>query len=506
MVKRLTPSTHSLQSHRNRGITSDVALSESIDNSLTALARKIDILIGRDKVSVTDNGHGLRDLDLLIGIGHSGFRGNKESISRYGIGSIDMQLHFGSKVHIQSVNVGRYYERTLDWDHVETSGLWPEAFSGRSRPGLLAPEPIRKQGLMLTISRLADRPRINMEVLVKRLSHRYRPALERGIEINIIDARRRGAIESYKLTPSLPSVRAMTTVSGLAADKAFTLSYSSLKEHDPFLAGIHIAFSDRFILHVTKLGSEWLPGGLYGEVMLSPEWKECLSPNKTDIVKDAEPLALAVYELLKDWIAKLQVQAEHVRIEHINLALKSDIENVFIFDPTQKGRYGKGSKIETTGGGGASDPNPHVETETAVEGAGEGGTKERKRRPGGIGFVRDDGIGQHQITSHEMKGSTLIIKLNGRFKAIEIGYQPPYKPIALWPHVAHEIAKFVRDNAAKIEETIPGLIDGLNKLGYAVSAEYPDQLAEAVYSHVMRQVPLDRQQRSRVSKLQEAVA
>src|SRR5262245_55694316 len=72
--------------------------------------------------------------------------------------------------------------------------------SGRSKPTTQAPDAIRNGGTLITISKLdRSRPRPNMELTVKRLAHRYRPALLKGKKYKIIDARK-GEAKEYELS------------------------------------------------------------------------------------------------------------------------------------------------------------------------------------------------------------------------------------------------------------------------------------------------------------------
>ncbi len=509
--KKLIPDTHVLMAFRHKGLPAADAISELIDNALgKAGATWFKFEFGRDCVVAIDNGSGVPDLDMLFGLGYSRSRYDDADIGNFGIGSKDAQMHFGDHCRVQSVCDGRYYDHSIDWAKIERSGQWPNAFDGESRTANVAPKIIRSGGTIITISELASRPRINIEVTIKRLTHRYRPALLKGKEISIIDARR-GERVIYELASSLNALglRASTTVSGEVEGRKFELRYGRLNEYDALLNGVHFGFDNRFIEQTHELVGTGVPSSLYAEVMLSSDWKQCFSPNKTKIIRHRAELQTKVLSLLDDWIKKLSTQAEQLKIEHVNLALKSEFNNVIVLDRNRKGDFVSSGDMTTSGGrgGGGGGGGLRQDEETVKRGpAGEShGTKVKRNRPCGVSFRRNDEMGLHTASSHELTdNNSLIIDLNGAIPAIAVAYEPPYKPIALWPIIAREFAKFCQQNVTKLDELVPGFLDALNERGYQVSVEYPEELADKVFAYVMKQVPLSARERGILKRCERA--
>lgn len=503
--KRVMPDTHLIYMFQQKPLPTADAVAEAFDNSLDAGASIIAMTIGADKsVTFADNGKGLKDLDKLIGIAHSKSRSDPDAIGQFGIGAKDAQMHFGERADFQSVHNGYYYKHSIDWEYVKKTRLWPFEFDGTCRLAAAAPESIRQGGTIIKITRPVARPRVNMELLTKKLSHRYLLALRNNKKISIhVEG---SNPKTYDLDAKLATegVNPGEVVSGWACDLPFKVMFTSLKpDHDPALPGVHFGFSNRFIMRAQRLGDRGLPPTLYAEVLLSPAWKGCLSPNKTDIVRHYEELSSAVLEIMQGLIAKLEKQAEQVQIEHVNLALTRDFANVIVFDSSKKGEKSKGSQVIVSNGGKTPkpvQPNPHVAAHLAEVG-GLHGFEKKKKRPSGISFERNDGLGKHITSKYSLENGTLKIYLNGSVPVIEMAYQPPYKPIALWPVIAREVSKFCRDSAAELDTILPGFVDALNAIGWEISLDDPDELSEKVFTYVMKQVPLSKAERAKLSKL-----
>lgn len=498
------PDHHLIEMFLNKNLPTADAIAEAFDNSLDAGASVITMTIDDNSVTFTDDGKGLKNLSLLVGIAKSQSRYKEGLIGNFGIGAIDAQLHFGLHAEYHSVHEGYYYKHQADWERIRKYG-WPNSFNGKCQVPSAAPESIRKGGTLIRVTSLRDRPRVNMEALTRKLSHRYLPALRNNKQfvINIDSPKPR----TYELDAKLATegVNPGEVVSGSACGLPFRVQFSSLNtEHDSSLPGVHFAFGNRFIMRAQKLGDQGLPPTLYAEVHLAPGWKKCLEPNKTGIARHYEELCAAVLEILKGLIAKLENQVEQVHIEHVNLALARDFANVIVFDTSKKGDKKKGPDVIVSERGNSNKPvkpNPHIRANIADDG-GEHGSEKKKKRPSGIGFAKRDDLGKHTVSRYQLKDDRLVIHLNGNIPLIGVAYKPPYKPIALWAIIAREMAKFCQDNAADLDSVLPGFADALNAMGWEVSLDNPTDLAEKVFGYVMVQAPLSKAERTKLSKLQ----
>ena len=232
-----------------------------------------------------------------------GSHSDNTTINVYGIGAKEAALHFGSLMIMESVYKNKYYRYQVDWDEIEKHGTPKPYDFRRALPLAKAPDSIKGGGTRITIKRLSSgRPRIYRDVLLKRLSHRYRPALRKGKNITVGFAPGEPAVKLCADAECLGLWKNEREIMGMAADRAFSIQYTDLKEYDRNLTGIYIGYGDRFIEHLNKLNGKTLPPLFYAEVILGTRWRECLSPNKTSLVLFRDELEAAIHDLLKDWI------------------------------------------------------------------------------------------------------------------------------------------------------------------------------------------------------------
>lgn len=484
--------SHIVAAFRNR-INAVDAISEFIDNSLAANATHFEFRFEKDRIVVTDNGDGIQDLNLLTKLG--GSYAGPETINVYGIGAKEAALHYGSLIDIQSVCKGKFRRYELDWDKVQQNGT-PKLHDKRNvLPISGAPKFIKSKGTVITIKRLsAGRSRIYPDAIIKRLSHRYRPALLKGKAIHIWFAD--GNFKPLSPTADVLGLwKNEKEIMGIAADKSFALRYTDLKEYDRNLTGIHIAYGDRFIEHITSLNGKALPPLLYAEVTLTSRWRECLSPNKTALVKFHDELEAAVYGLIKDWIKELEAFADEARIERLNVLLQKHTADIFIFKSGEGANRKRRKVVVTTpivpGPGPRPQPDPHEKKYDVIcDEHAKGDKEKRKRRPGGLLFKRDNSLGNMPfVIAPDLNTNQLTIVLNGSIPAIDTAYQVPYKIPALWPLISAAFAGWVRENIAKIDIWLPDLFNILHSEGYEIDPESPVDAELYLLTWMLRQHP-----------------
>ena len=153
-------------------------------------------------------------------------------------------------------------------------------------------------------------------------------------------------------------------------------------------------------------------------------------------------------------------------------------------------------------------PRPRVKTTTVKPTDEEGNdTQTRKKyRCEGIDFVRDDTLGEHRTarTAINEATRTMRIELNGAIEIIALSYSQPNKLVGLFPIIAREISNFCKEHAKDIDTMLPGFVDYLNKLGYQIEPDYPEQLADKVFTYIMKQCPLTSAERAKLGKVKLA--
>jgi len=348
------------------------------------------------------------------------------------------------------------------------------------------------------ISDLVDRKTRITTDTVQGIAHRYLHGLLSGKKIKIVDNQGEKSI-SHNLTLSLATqgLRRSQVINGNVKGKKFSVVHATLKEYDPTLSGIHFGFGYRFIKKEKSLDhTVALPGNLYAEVILSSDWKSSLGPNKTDIVRHYSELCSAVYNLLKDQIKKLETQAESIKIANVNLKLKNFFADLVI-NPLKPGDHRKVVDIDVERNlrgkrkkkGGMAKPNPGTGSEV----------NERKARSGGVSFKFEEEA-MNCASRHALVRGSLTIYLNKKIDLINHAYAKE-KVVGLWPIVAQEFSNFVREQAEKVDDILPGFIDALNKQKYKVDPTESDSLAKKVYAYIMNQAPLSKAERAAISRL-----
>jgi hypothetical protein len=489
-MAKLLPDSHLVAAFRNRTNTLD-AISEFIDNADDVGATHFNLSIGKEIVVAIDNGQGTDDPDLLFGFGHSKSKRLKSAIGRFGIGAKEAMLHFGSLVEVETVCAQKYRKHTVDYDKVERSG-WPDKYVGRALPIGRAPQSIANGGTLIRILRLTSgRSRIFPDILVKRLSHRFRLGLRKGIsiEITFIDG------QILKLSPDADMIgiwKNEKEIIGKAVGRDFVIRYTDLKEYDPNLTGIHIGYGNRFIEQIKKLDGKTLPPLFYAEVILGEKWKNCLSPNKTSVRKYHDELEAAIHAFLKEWIKELETYSDEARIEKLNVLLHKATAQILSFkkDGTE---FARGRKVTgyPEGDGPSSDIGPHIDREEAnPDNNGDGG-KEIKRRPaGGLFFKPSSELGDFPFEIEtDTRNNQITVKLNEKIPAIDLAYRVPYKISALWPLISAALAGWCRQNLESIDELLPGLLDRLKAEGYRIDLEKPEDLECYLITWLMKQHP-----------------
>jgi hypothetical protein len=492
------PKTHILHSLRNKNITASIAVAEFIDNSFVT-ANEFMFIIHPDCVMAADNGEGVSNLDDIFGLGYSENQNSSKNIGLFGIGSKDAQFFFGSRCKVQTVYQEEYYEDSIDWEQIEQSGDWGEEFDGHPEPIELAPPYIRNGGTLITITNLEKR-RYNMEMLVKRLTQRFRPALLQGYKITIMDYRdpKTGLISKspreYTLTESLSAIGLtgeLTSIENLEVDgRKFSINYGTLQEADEQLSGVHFALGIAYPISKKNLtaGRILIPQRLWAEVVLSEDWKNSFAPNKEKLVRSEQELENVVLDILRPLIKELSVQSQHVRINHVNLALAVAFEDIIKLKP---GEHEKGEEVKDE----HIYDNGRKRTSHKPKDKGLFDIGKRKQHCGGIKFARNDNLGKYISSDTLFQDGQLTIELNGSIPIIDLAYSQPSFITDLWPIISREFANFCRKHIAEIDNILPHFVDYLDKEGYGIEPDYPDSFADKIFTFIMKQCPLAKENR-----------
>lgn len=309
-------------------LTVDEAFSELIDNTLDAGASCVNIVFTKRMMSISDNGHGTDDPNLIATPSMSRSRNKRSAIGSKAIGAKQACAKFGRTWDIQTVLKGKnqYRRYQVAWDE---SGPLPDQYDGSPMPARSAPSEIRNGGTKVTVTGRRDGfPSVRLEATCKSLESTYRPALSSGKfrvtvqnpEVNF----------TYQLQDQATDERlfagAVLSAEGEAAGRKFAVRYGALKEHHKVLSYCHVIYGPRVIQTVNSIGRQTLPAGCYIDVTLSSDWKDSLSTNKTSVARYRDDLMRALETMLTEWIQKQKEEAAAFRMQVVSGAV-SDLLN-----------------------------------------------------------------------------------------------------------------------------------------------------------------------------------
>lgn len=445
-----------------------------------------------DRVVIIDDGRGIDDMDAMFTLAKSRSRASKVDIGRYGVGAKYAMLHFGDRVDVETVRKRRYHQRSVSWAYVRRSGKWPLAYRSAGKPPRNAPESVRQGGTIITVSALhRGRRRVQMDWLCKRLTHRYLPALRQGRVITIADAAKgveRHLVEDAAAVNLWESDRRSFT--GTAAERPFTVMAAMTREYEEALNGLHIAFGHRFIIKVDTLGGRRLPHLFYGEVQLGEEWKDCLSSDKSEIVRHHDELMESLAGLLGGWIDTLREYTEEARIEHINVQIEGALQSLLKVAFEERGSVSPVVVPMRTidSGKNSSEREDSAQAEPPViqppaQPGGDRGQVNKDVRPTGIKYRRDDALGKIPYRA-QYDASGLLISLNGKLGPIAQAYERPFKMAALWPLICAAVANLCRRRANDLDDLFPGFEERLG-----ISREAPDEMELRILAWLLEKQP-----------------
>jgi hypothetical protein len=328
--KRLEVGAAILPLFFNNKMSTNDALSEQIDNAFCPAAgdaTTCTIEFRRGSVTVSDDGVGVRDLNVLLTPGESGSRYDEDDIGSYGIGGKFGMFHFGKKVTVKTLREGQMFSHTVDFGLALKSGKWPYRFDA----SIWRPPVKNFRGTTIEITDLhRGRHRPTYASICDTLAHRYLLAIRAGRKIVVRWPGSKGMEERVLNPEDVVALfeQDVKEFHGEINGKRFTVVAGDTKNYNPGYNGLWIGYGFRFIARERNLNNRGLPSRFYGRVILGREWKTSLAPDKTDIIEDKDELLAKVYELLADWIELLRSQSEELRTEKINAKLSSLFENV----------------------------------------------------------------------------------------------------------------------------------------------------------------------------------
>lgn len=424
----------------NQKISRVDALSEFIDNAFGPAAGNAStcwIKFGKQRVTILDDGVGVRDLNAFMTPGESISRDDPEDIGSFGIGAKHGMFHFGTKVKIDTVRDDLRHHHEIDFALAQQRKKMPRLYRGdgtTTRKG---------HGTEITITNLHDgRHNPSYKYLCERLAHRYLLAQRAGRKIFVSWPHSDGEIELKAEDVVQLFEQDVREYKDEINGKPFTVLAGDIKEYHHDLSGLHVGYGFRFIKKIEELAGHTLPALFYGRVILGKEWKTSLSPDKTDIMRDGAALETKVYALLEDWIETLRKLSEEHRTSRICTKLSAFSSNLLAI--SGEGKHKEDDEEEPAGAGFGDDgegsegpgPNPVKRNKLKHEDGDKAATPQIAT---GVRFAYE-ALGDATPYRIGLDNKGLCITFNSSMPNIAYAWAAPFKFHVIWGIAAMAIA------------------------------------------------------------------
>lgn len=321
----ITPETGMLDSVRNQNLGWHIILGELIDNSFDAGANRVVIEFQKKLLRVTDDGAGCADPLKMLRLG-SRSQQTTTQLGRYGIGAKDAAISAADGIVIKTTHKGVHRRVECDWRQLERSGRWqiedPQDSASKGPSGtLIELHPLRPT-------------KIHPDVLLRRLSRIYTPAIKCGKQILI-------QFPKGKTLEAVPEFRIPALTNQMTADlnvfgKQARITIGILPEGAVVeVSGITLSYAYRVIAEGQRigLGDDPTPG-LFGWVELGDGWE--LTKNKDNVSTNLEPLGQAIFSTCGSIIEIAKRQAANVLFDDIGKNVSDVIHSVITDVVSQK--------------------------------------------------------------------------------------------------------------------------------------------------------------------------
>jgi hypothetical protein len=314
-----SPSTHMLQSAKNRSWTWKQCLAELIDNSFDhgALLTLVEFLPNRT-VRVKDDGEGITNIQRLLKYGeHVREKKSRKQSGLYGVGFNDASWWFWGILKVTTLGPMGSWTTEIDWDEFESANSW--IFPQRPAitiDGFHGTEFIFKQ---------IQKQFPSIPELVSELSFEFTPGLREGKQLRIVP--RSGdpiLCRPYQLPEFIEKIDHHFTING----KEVHLVAGVVKEGTNNLRpGISLCRAHRIIDHGAIGANGYSIDRIAGYVELEDKW--CPSTHKNSLTdKDKDALHVEIGKRCDGIFRIGQKQAETQELHDLTHSVEEDINKL----------------------------------------------------------------------------------------------------------------------------------------------------------------------------------
>jgi hypothetical protein len=387
----ISPTTSLIRALRDKDHPWKKMLGEFIDNSIDANAQNIELYIERrsrgrsdmvDGVVVLDDGEGCEDLQDLFKLGRHNADENTQ-IGEYGVGAKEMQIAIAERVTAFTRTNGRVSTCEVDYREIEERGSWEIQITeesdpehAKSPPPSFPPSDLANGSTGMCIRLDVDRQkRLNsyrVERAIDRLSHQYRPALNAGRSIALIDGDERHELEAW----GWPDLDRKQKFELDLPQGTATVTAGCLPSREDTRSGLHFVYGPRIIETRQKsIESEdrpvTLPPTFFAYVELSEGF--ALSTNKTSVQRSGQ-IERLISDRCEAVIGHCRQHSEQLKIDRLETGLLEDLQEI-----TRKERRNTYNRDDTNDG---KEPQGTDQTRENVEKTQSGNSSARGKGKG----------------------------------------------------------------------------------------------------------------------------
>jgi hypothetical protein len=307
------PTTGWLRSRRHKNIGWARSLAEMIDNALDANATQIRISIDNRTVTISDDGHGIRDLAAVVTPGaHDA--GEFTVIGMYGVGLKDAWHWIGTKMTVDTVHDGTRGTIEADTEKMERERSWlidpPEYRQSTDAP---------RTSISIRLHDKDPKRGLPSQSHLDQLAWMFTPALLASKQILFRDARKRAAspLKPFQLPIFERAHDSEFEVNG----KHVRLTAGIVPEGQRMKHGpMWIQYGHRNILGATAIGCKgYSTERIGGVVALGKGWK--LSDHKDDLTDHKDELDDAIYDRISGLLEEAEKLAQDIENDRLEFEL-----------------------------------------------------------------------------------------------------------------------------------------------------------------------------------------
>jgi hypothetical protein len=314
-MAKIPPRTHILLALVNQNIPWWKALAELVDNSFDAGASRVAIKCSSRHrlVSISDDGHGVKDVLSLVTLGMHDEQPTT-TLGMYGIGAKDAWFSISEEIRIETVRNGIRTTLSANWQDILKSNDFECA------DPVSVPVPIEQpNGTTITFPLRKGRNQPSPDAF-DRLRFIFTPALARGQQIvRTGDGDARRALEPVKLPPLQEAVRSQFDIDG----KQVEIDIGILPENERMIHGPFWMQYGHRIIDSNSIGAgQYSTLRVGGTITLGKGWS--LTKNKDDLTEQNKArLADAIFARIEPLLQKGERLAESVESQALRSALES---------------------------------------------------------------------------------------------------------------------------------------------------------------------------------------